>query len=162
MKTLRFYFAFVLILLSANLSKAQDIRQIAVTNLSDIAIASYDMMGPVIYYNPMQMQQVGPYAAQFIMAHEYGHHNLGHIIRRLWNANNPYIQAWLDLNMENEADAYAVNYWVNQYNKAVVQAGYNWFWAINNLGDRTHLPSRVRAYNIAQYYQQLTGMPLFP
>lgn len=141
---------------------SQQIIEISVPTLPDIAIASFNQMGPVIYYNPYGMQQAGPLTAAFIMAHEYGHHNLGHIVQRLWNANNPYVQTWLNLNMENDADAYAVRYWISQGNKAVIQAAVNSMWASNNNGDQTHPPSQVRANNIANLFFQLTGTTLFP
>jgi len=144
------------------LTSHQGIREIPIRNLPDIAIASFDNLGPVIYFHPSRFQQVGDLAAAFIMAHEYGHHHQGHIVHRLWSANNPYVQTWLNINMENDADAYAVRYWVNQGNQAVVQAGANFMWNANDLGDNTHPPSRVRARNIENYFFQITGRLLFP
>jgi hypothetical protein len=138
------------------------IREIPIATLPDIAIAAIDQMGAVIYYNPSTCQQAGPLATAFFKAHEYGHHNLGHVIQKMWNANNPYVQAWLTLNAENQADEYAVRYWVNQGNKAVIQAGANYMWALNNAGDQMHAPSQVRATNIANLYYSLTGISLFP
>jgi hypothetical protein len=140
----------------------QGIREIPVQNLPDIAIASMDAMGPVIYYNPAVCQQAGPLATAFFRAHEYGHHALGHLVQRLVNANNPYIQSWLNMTSENAADEYAVRYWIAQNNKAIVQAGAQMMFTWNNAGDQTHLPSRVRANNIAALYYQLTGTQLFP
>lgn len=137
------------------------IREIGVSSLPDIAIASYDEYGPVIYFNPYTCQQAGPLATAFFRAHEYGHHNLGHIIQKIYNPNNPYIQAWLNLTAENDADAFAVRYWIGQGNKAVIQAGANMMFALNNMGDQTHLPSRIRANNIAILYSQITGTSLF-
>jgi Zn-dependent peptidase ImmA (M78 family) len=150
-----------------NISRAQQywqspggIREIPIQGLPDIATASYDPQGPVIYYNPLVCQQVGPLATAFFMAHEYGHHFLGHVIQGIINANNPYVQQWLTLNAENAADAYAVEYWVTNGNYAIVQAGAATMWGINNPGDRTHPPSRIRANNIANHFYQLTGSPL--
>lgn len=142
--------------------KAQTIREIPVYTLNDIACASYDNYGPVIYFNPNICQQAGQLATLFFKAHEYGHHNLGHIIQRLWNANNPYVQEWLNKNMESDADAYAVRFWVEQNNIQVIQAWVNAMWTINNMGDNTHLPSQIRATNVVQYYFQITGYKLFP
>ena len=138
------------------------IREIPVPTLPDIAIASYDQWGPVIYYNPIVVQQVGPLVTAFFHAHEYGHHNLGHIAAKVFNPDNPYLQQWLTLNAENAADAYAVQYHVQFGNKAVLQATYNRFVYFPNPGDLTHPPSVTRALNIANIYFQLTGTTLFP
>ncbi len=138
------------------------IREIPVPALHDIAIASFDQWGPVIYYNPNLIEQAGPLAAAFYMAHEYAHHYLGHIVQQeAWNAH-PYLQPWLDADMENEADAYAIEYWVDMGNKAVIQAGAHMLWTANTAGNQTHPPSRARAHNIAVNFLALTGMPLFP
>lgn len=139
----------------------QEIRVIPNVNLPDIAIATYDMNGPVIYINPITMNKVGRETEAFFMAHEYGHHFLGHIINRLFNGNDTYMQVWLDLNMENEADRYAVDYWVDKDEIDVIRAWVNTMWAINNPGDRTHEPSRNRANNVVQYYFEITGAELF-
>lgn len=138
------------------------IREIAIRNLPDIAIASYDSSGPVIYYNPDVCQQAGLLATAFFQAHEYGHHNLGHVIQHLLNSNNLYLQGWLNRNAENAADEFAVRYWINQGNKEIIQAGANMMFAVNNPGDQTHLPSRIRATQIASLYLQITGTYLFP
>jgi hypothetical protein len=138
------------------------IREIPVPTLNDIAIASFDQYGPVIYFNPYVVQQVGPLVTAFFQAHEYGHHNLGHVSAKIFNPNNRYIQIWLTLNAENAADAYAVHYHVSKGNKAVLQAAYNRFVYFPNNGDATHPPSVVRAQNIASLYFQLTGTALFP
>ncbi|MCV9930377.1 hypothetical protein OIU83_22145 [Flavobacterium sp. LS1R49] len=141
--------------------KAQIIREIPSYSLNDIACASFDNYGPVIYFNPTICQQAGELTTLFFKAHEYGHHNLGHVIQKIWNSQNPYVQQWLDITMENEADAYAVRYWVTQNNITIIQAWVNTMWMYNNIGDSTHLPSKVRAENVVQYYYQLTGLRLF-
>jgi hypothetical protein len=160
---------FLLLFLSATVvckaqywSTPQGIREIPVATLNDIAMASYDQQGPVIYFNPYVVQQAGPLVTAFFEAHEYGHHFLGHVTARLFNRNNPYVQIWLTLNAENAADAYAVQYHVQQGNKAVLQATYNRFVYFPNNGDATHPPSLMRAQNIASLYLQLTGIQLFP
>jgi hypothetical protein len=139
------------------------IAQIPVPGLGDICTATMDQAGnPIICYNPQLMQQVGPLAAYFFIAHEYGHHKLGHIVLGANSANNPYLQVWLTMNMENQADAFAVDYWISRGDKRPIQAGCNTFMAINNPGDQTHPPSALRAQNVAQYFAQRTGFALFP
>jgi hypothetical protein len=135
------------------------IREIPVYTLPDIAVASMDQLGPVIYFNPLVCEEAGPLVTAFFQAHEYGHHNLGHITGIL--TGNPYLQSWLSLHMENDADAYSVRFWVNQGRKDILQASANYLWHANNNGDRTHSPSRVRATNIVNYYRALTNSPLF-
>lgn len=137
------------------------IRTIAIPTLPDIAIASLDQYGAVIYFNPASCNQVGQLATAFFMAHEYGHHYLGHVINRVQYANNPYVQQWLTLTAENDADAYAVRYWVQQGNYDVIRSGVTVMWNFNNAGDQTHPPSRERANNMAILFTQLTGQPLF-
>ncbi|MCG7855481.1 hypothetical protein MD537_00750 [Flavihumibacter sediminis] len=138
------------------------IREIPISTLNDIAVASFDYQGPVIYFNPIVVQQVGPLVSSFFQAHEYGHHYLGHVTAKLFNPNNPYVQVWLSLNAENAADSYAVQYHVQLGNKAVLQAAYNRFIYFPNNGDATHPPSVYRAQNIANLYYQFTGYTLFP
>lgn len=152
----------ILILFSICQIKGQSIREIPSYSLNDIAIASFDNYGPIIYYNPTICQEAGFLATMFFKAHEYGHHNLGHVIQRIWNANNPYVQEWLNLNVENEADRYAVRYWVSQNNVEVIRGWANVMWIYNNMGDKTHLPSRVRVDSVSKYYFELTNMKLFP
>jgi hypothetical protein len=63
------------------LSAAQrlvDVREIATDTLRDVALVTYEQGRPIIYYNPILMQRVGPHLADFFMAHEYGHVVYGH------------------------------------------------------------------------------------
>ncbi len=60
----------------------QPIREIPVVNLPDIAIASIDQHGPVIYYNPILTEMVGPWVTEFFRTHEIFHHRLGHLMDR--------------------------------------------------------------------------------
>lgn len=60
----------------------QSIREIPVVNLPDIAVASIDQHGPVIYYNPILAEMVGPWVTEFFRAHEVFHHRLGHLLDR--------------------------------------------------------------------------------
>lgn len=162
MRTVRIKLLILLALVGSYGLKGQIIREIPSYSLNDIASASFDNFGPVIYYNPLICQQAGFLATVFFKAHEYGHHYLGHVAQGLWNADNPYVQQWLKANMENEADRYAVRYWVSQNNAEVIRGWVNVMYTYNNMGDQTHLPSRVRAENASNYYFELTNMKLFP
>ncbi len=85
----------------------QRIREIPVPNLPDIAIASFDALGPVIYYNPYLVRLHGPNFAMFTRAHEYGHHYLQHAQKRMF-VKNPYIIFQYMRSQEIEADLFAV------------------------------------------------------
>ena len=65
----------------STLSAAQrlvDVREVATDTLRDVALVTYERGRPVIYYNPILMQRIGPQLADFFMAHEYGHVAYGH------------------------------------------------------------------------------------
>lgn len=123
------YFLLFLLLLSASICTAQystihkGIVEIPVPGLNDIAVASFDLLGPVIYF----AQHVGPVVSAFFQAREYGHHSLGHVKSKLFNANNPYVQICLTQNTENAADKYSIEYHVQLGNRTVLQAAYNNF-----------------------------------
>ena len=55
-----------------------DVRQIATDTLRDVALATFENGRPVIYYNPVLLQQFGPRLTSFFFAHEYGHIRYGH------------------------------------------------------------------------------------
>jgi len=55
-----------------------DVREVPTDTLRDLALVTYEQGRPVIYYNPILMQRVGPQLADFFMAHEYGHIAHGH------------------------------------------------------------------------------------
>jgi hypothetical protein len=136
----------------------QGIREIPVPTLPDIAVAAFDAYGPVIYFNPNVCQAAGPLVTAFYQAHEYGHHFLGHVI----NSQNPYMRVWLTMNAEDQADQYAVRHWFQNNRLDIIRSAAQSMWQINNQGDLTHRPSRVRAMNISSYYSQLSGSRLFP
>jgi hypothetical protein len=65
----------------STLSAAQrlvDVREVATDTLRDVALVAYELGRPVIYYNPVLMQRIGPQLADFFIAHEYGHVAYGH------------------------------------------------------------------------------------
>ena len=54
------------------------IREIADPALRDVAVAVYDSVRPVIYYNPVRMQHFEPEMRAFFLAHERAHIELHH------------------------------------------------------------------------------------
>ena len=94
--------------------------------INDIAIASFDMYGPVIYYNPIIVSQAGPLLWEFFRAHEYGHINLR-------------------TGSEMAADCYATQALLRT-NPAAIEA-FIQFKASQGMagGDATHLPGIERA-----------------
>lgn len=109
----------VLLVLFPALLSAQ-VREIPAPQLNDIAIASYDAYGPVIYYNPAICQNIGPLICEFFRAHEYGHHFRGHIQRERFESN-PYNRAWVRQQYEKEADCWAAQNTHSEVSKAAVQ-----------------------------------------
>ncbi len=93
-------------LLSAAIAYAQTLRYIPVTNLTDVAVASYDAAGPVVYYNPTIAAQLDPDVFLFFKKHEEAHHALNHLQRSVFDTN-PYNRAWVQQSYEREADCYA-------------------------------------------------------
>ena len=102
---------YLMIVLSTPLHSAPThlIREIPLIGLSDLAIASYDNYGPVIYFNPELARQLGPWLTEFFRAHELGHHKLGHLQRERFAAT-PFNRAWLRQSYEREADCYAAQH----------------------------------------------------
>ena len=60
------------------IQRLMDVRQIATDTLHDLAVAAFENGRPVIYYNPLLMQRVGPELEAYFFAHEYGHIRYGH------------------------------------------------------------------------------------
>lgn len=57
---------------------APEVRQIADVSLRDVAVAVYDPVRPVIYYNPVLLGRLGPELTTFFIAHEQAHIALRH------------------------------------------------------------------------------------
>jgi hypothetical protein len=99
------------LLLPAGAHRAQavqrlmDVRQIATDTLHDLAVAAFENGRPVIYYNPVLMQRVGPELETYFFAHEYGHIHYGHTGSAL-TAGEGDLGA-LRVRQELEADCYA-------------------------------------------------------
>jgi hypothetical protein len=131
------------------------VREIPVDTLNDLAMASYDSQGKVIYYNPDIARRAGPEVTAFIRAHEYGHLNLGHLERSMF-VSDPYHHVMLQQEAEIEADKYATQYWMARA-PGVVAAVIREFQysAMANLGDGTHLPTPERAALIKQWRDEI-------
>jgi hypothetical protein len=143
--------AFAYAALAPAQSARGQVREIANYQINDIAIATADPYGYVIYYNPAVVQQVGPLVATFARAHEYGHIYLGHVARHM-QAQDPYTRLMLDQQAEIEADLYAARQLADQ--PAVIQATVAFFTHSGNPGDHTHLPGPQRALLIRQAVAQ--------
>ncbi len=119
--------------------------------IPDLAIASYDQFGPVIYYNLAFVRRAGPALSAFIRTHEYGHHILGHLQRSRF-ARNPYEHTLLHRDAEIQADRFATDYWLENDPDVladVIRAFESPY--TGNLGDMTHLPTPTRAKLIRQW-----------
>jgi len=101
------------LLLPAGAHRAQavqrlmDVRQIATDTLHDLAVAAFENGRPVIYYNPVLMQRVGPEIETYFFAHEYGHIHYGHTGSAL-TAGEGDLGA-LRVRQKLEADCYAAH-----------------------------------------------------
>lgn len=82
-----------------------DVAQVPSDTLRDVALARFEGGRPVIYYNPVLLQQFGPELAAFFLAHEYGHVRFGHTGAALL-AGSGDLSA-LRQRQELEADCYA-------------------------------------------------------
>ena len=99
------------LLLPAGAHRAQavqrlmDVRQIATDTLQDLAVAAFENGRPVIYYNPVLMQRVGPELETYFFAHEYGHVHYGHTGAALTSPEGDL--GAIRVRQELEADCYA-------------------------------------------------------
>jgi hypothetical protein len=82
------------------------VREVSRADLPDVAVASYDAYGPIIYYNPNVLAKVGPVLSAFFRAHEHAHISQKHIQREMFGAN-PYNRVGLRQSYEKEADCEA-------------------------------------------------------
>lgn len=132
------------------------IRELPRTDIKGPAVSWYDEQGPVIYYNPLEINQLGPHIPEFIRAHEYGHHYLGHIDQtillrsRLDQPNHE----WQTFAMEKEADLYAVRIMVeNGLDMAVLETIA--LFALSSRQSLAHPDPKERANYIRAYYEKL-------
>jgi hypothetical protein len=131
------------------------IRQVAAP-INDMAIASYDQLGPVIYYNADIVRRSDPAVVLFIYAHEYGHHMLGHITRSMF-VRNPYYNVLLGQDAEMKADDFATDYWLRHDPRVLERTVAFLSSPAGNMGDSTHLPTAVRAQRIIDRVRNSLG-----
>jgi hypothetical protein len=123
------------------------VREVPNLQLNDIAMASMDAFGPVIFYNPVVVQQAGPLLNAFFRAHEYAHVCLGHVQQLL--GANPLVQAWLSPQLELQADCAAAKS-LRGLNPQALQAAIQLFTSQGPIQQRpTHPAGTIRAQNIA-------------
>ncbi len=92
-----------------NSQTINQVPEISVPGLGDIAMASFDNYGrPVIYYDPMVVSSVPSNVAKFFKYHEYGHVNLGHLNTfKVLIMSDPQTQSWVSQKLEKDADCFA-------------------------------------------------------
>lgn len=140
------------LLLPAGAHRAQavqrlmDVRQIATDTLHDLAVAAFENGRPVIYYNPVLMQRVGPELEAYFFAHEYGHVHYGHTGSALTSTESDL--SAIRVRQELEADCYAARTLADS-EPAAVEAALRFF---NRLGpfrfDAWHPSGAQRAAKI--------------
>lgn len=129
------------------------VREIPSPTMLDVAMASADSHGFVVYYNPLTVQRVGPLMAAFFMAHEYGHIYLGHL-ERMTSVQDPLTRLQMNRRVEIEADEYATRV-LARSNPAAIDSVVHQLMNNPHPGDRTHLPSKARALHIRSIANKL-------
>ncbi len=122
----------ILTLLSRNVFAVPEIPDYSI---NDIAITTVFNSQVVIFYNPYYCETLGFLVCNFFRAHEYGHVNLGHLIRRTYPAQAEY-----------EADCWAAQNAPLQQ----VQAAYEHFMKQGYMGNWSHGTGIQRAERISQ------------
>lgn len=104
--------------------------------------------GPIIFFNPIVVQQAGPALTSFFYAHEYCHIHLNHIQQQMF-MSNPYNMAWLSQTLESQADSCATQALIQQGNMQAIYAAVQWFYGQGPVQlSITHPPGQARAMNI--------------
>jgi hypothetical protein len=118
--------------LAFSASAMAQVPEIPDPTLPDIAMVRMMNGQPVIIYNPMICQQIGPFLCGFYRKHEYCHIYLSHPLRQMWP------QA-----MEFEADCCAAKHVTDQEFAAAFQ-----FFMGGGGGTPQHGPGPARAARI--------------
>jgi len=109
------------------------VPEIADPNLGDIASATYIDGQIVIIYNSNYCNMLGPSVCNFFLAHEYGHINLGHILKGRYPAQTEF-----------EADCWAAK----NASLQQVQAAYSYFMKEGFMGKWPHTTGEKRAQRL--------------
>ncbi len=159
MKTLSLVMILVLnlLILGQVWNPPQSVREIPNPQLPDIAMASYDAFGPVIYYNPILAQRLGILITMFFRAHEYGHVYLNHYQKTMFQTN-PFARIHLSQKYELEADCFATSELCKINRNAVLEA----IKFFNSQGpilrDVYHPSGTIRAQNIKNCFDKCTKL----
>src|SRR3989442_9993650 len=125
-------------------------REIPAPALHEIAVASADQYGFVIFYEPDLIARIGPALSTFFLKHEYAHVCLGHVRHETFTID-PYNRSWLSDAHELQADCLAAKTLQAEGNTRAVQAAIEYF-----TGDSPirfvpgHRPGVRRANNIRE------------
>jgi hypothetical protein len=135
--------AAALTLLSARPERANatqrliDVRQVPSDTLRDVALVTFELGRPIIYYNPTLMSRVGPHLSAFFFAHEYGHIHYGHTGGALFHEGE---LSTLRQRQELEADCYAAVLLAEQ-DRDAVDAALKFFARLGPLRFDTYHPT---------------------
>ncbi len=123
------------------------IREIADPSLRDVAVAVYDSMRPVIYYNPRLLQRFSPELKAFFLAHERAHIELRHTRASALRAEAGQRDSLLQAK-ELEADCVAAQR-LGLEHVGTTMAAVHFFARLGDTHfDREHPPGSVRAARI--------------
>jgi hypothetical protein len=108
----------------AAVQRLVDVQQVPSDTLHDVALTTFEHGRPVIYYNPVLLQQIGPELAAFFLAHEYGHVRYGEAGAALLKGDGEW--TLLRQQQELEADCYATALLADQ-NAGAIEAALRFF-----------------------------------
>jgi hypothetical protein len=100
-----------------------DVRQVPSDTLRDVALVLFERGRPIIYYNPILLNRIGPQLGAFFFAHEYGHIHGGHTGGALLHDGE--LNA-IRQRQELEADCYAAAL-LGEYDRDAVEAALRFF-----------------------------------
>jgi hypothetical protein len=119
------------------LQRLIDVRQIPSDTLRDVALVLFEHGRPIIYYNPILINRVGPQLGAFFFAHEYGHIHGGHTGGALMHDGE---LTAVRQRQELEADCYAAAL-LAEYDREAVDAALRFFTRLGPLRFDTYHPT---------------------